>query len=202
VGRAGGSDYARRLLTGPTAAPARSVRSWRDPHCSSAATRLSRLHRISGGDTDGVNGRLAASVREAVTKQFAIIAIGVMFSGGAMVAPVLASTSDAMNLPDYTKHAADCLALLFTDPKAHAEQCGGPNFVVPDPPHGSTGYKNCHIAAIDAFGIEGVQYKLEASPGPTCCNISLAAPTSWEPLGDNSLVWEQPASTEMRVSVC
>jgi len=136
-------------------------------------------------------------------KKLATIATSLLFSVGTMVAPVPASTGDATNLADYTKHAADCLALLFTDPQAHAEQCGGPNFVVPDPPNGSTGFAPCrNIAAIDPLGIDGVQYELEASPGPVCCNISLAAPTSWEPLGSKSLVWGEPASIEVVATPC
>jgi len=127
-------------------------------------------------------------------KKFASIAFGALFSGSAMIAPALATTTDATNTPDYTKHAADCLALLFTNPKAHAEQCGGPNFVVPDPPHGSTGFQSCGVAEIDPFGIDGTQYQLVAQS--YCCGS--LSPDQWQPLGTDMLVWNERA---MRIAV-
>jgi hypothetical protein len=129
--------------------------------------------------------------------------VGLLFGGGAVIAPAMATTGDTTSWEDYSKHAADCLALLFTDPKAHAEHCGGPNFVVPDPPHGSTGFAPaCNVVEIDPFGIDGVQYQLEASPLPYCCNASLMTPAQWGPLGGKSLVWGESASRGVVVAVC
>jgi len=118
------------------------------------------------------------------------VAVALIFSGTALVAPALATTGSAGSTDPsaYSQHAADCLALLFTDPKAHAEQCGGPNFVVPDPPHGTTGYSSCRAAEIDPFGIDGVQYKLVAN---TCCGS--VSPDQWQPLGTDLLVWDEQA---------
>ena len=137
-------------------------------------------------------------------KQLATIASSLLFSGCAMIAPALAATGGTTSVQDYSQHAADCLALLFTDPKAHAEQCGGPNFVVPDPPSGSTGFASCrNVAEIDPFGIDGVQYELVAYPALGCCPIgSLTAPAQWQPLGSKSLVWNEPVSLEVVATNC
>jgi len=119
------------------------------------------------------------------------VAVALIFSGTALVAPALATTSTASSndAGGYGQHAADCLALLFTDPKAHAEQCGGPNFNLPDPPHSSTGFRSCNEAEIDPFGIDGVQYKPVAN---NCCYGSVS-PDQWQPLGTNVLVWGEQA---------
>jgi len=117
-------------------------------------------------------------------KKLAMV-LAVAFTGTAMVAPALATTGSSNDSGGYTQHAADCLALLFTDPKAHAEQCGGPNFNVPDPPHGSTGFKSCGVAEIDPFGIDGVQYKQVAV---SCCYGSVDL-DQWQPLQTDVLVW-------------
>ena len=119
------------------------------------------------------------------------VAVALIFSGTAIVAPALATTSDASsnNSGGYAQHAADCLALLFTDPKAHAEECGGPTFNLPDPPHGSTGFQSCGVAEIDPFGIDGTQYPLVAVS--YCC--SSISPDNWQPLGADMLVWNEPA---------
>jgi hypothetical protein len=132
-------------------------------------------------------------------KKLAAVITSIAFGGAAMIAPALATTSASTDTGDYSKHAADCLALLFTNPKAHAEQCGGPNFVVPEPPHGSTGSTSvCNQAEIDPFGIDGVQYKLVAQSN--CC-IGSVSPDQWQPLGTDRLVWNEEA-TRIAVAAC
>jgi hypothetical protein len=126
-------------------------------------------------------------------REFLAIVTGLALGCSAMVAPTLATTTGGAtnNAGDYSKHAMDCLALLFTDPKAHDEQCGGPNFIVPDPPHGTTGFAPaCNVVEIDPFGIDGVQYRLVAS---TCCGYGSISPSQWQPLGTDILVWGEPA---------
>src|SRR4051794_37596082 len=101
-------------------------------------------------------------------KKLIAIAATVALSAAGQIAPALATTSG--DTSNYGQHALDCLGLLFSDPKAHAEQCGGPNFVLPDPPHGSTGFAACgNVVEIDPFGIDGIQYKLVAYPSPIYC---------------------------------
>lgn len=65
----------------------------------------------------------------------------------ASIVPAAATTETGST--SYSQHQADCLVLLLTDPKAHAEQCGGP-FETAPPPHGTTGSgTGCRFGEID-----------------------------------------------------
>jgi len=57
------------------------------------------------------------------------------------VAPVLADTGTTSTSTDTSvQHTLDCLALLFTDPAKHAQECGGPGFTpAPSPTSGGDG---------------------------------------------------------------
>src|SRR4051812_44634914 len=84
------------------------------------------------------------------------LAAGVLLGLAGLVGPALAITETAT--PSYLQHQADCLALLFTNPKAHQEQCGGP-FTVPPPPNGSTGYRErCQYGEIDTLKAYGTRF--------------------------------------------
>lgn len=80
------------------------------------------------------------------------------------VAPVLAdagSTGTSSNTSGF-QHAADCLALLFTNPKLHAQECGGPTFTPAPAPNAGGDGSTCNVGEIVPFDITGARMKSDA----------------------------------------
>lgn len=97
-------------------------------------------------------------------KRFLAILSSSALAGTMAVAPVLADTGGSTTSNTTTlQHDLDCLALLFTNPAKHAQECGGPNFnPAPPPSSGGFGAACQQITAIDPFDVTGVQYKTDA----------------------------------------
>lgn len=97
------------------------------------------------------------------------------------VAPVLAVSSDTGTTSSNTsslQHDLDCLALLFTNPVKHAQECGGPNFN-PAPPPSSGGFGPvCYTGEITPFDITGEPVKSDAETlvAYNCCYGEITTP--------------------------
>jgi hypothetical protein len=110
--------------------------------------------------------------------RFIALCAAAVMAGASMVAPVLATTETSST--NAVQHQADCLALLFTNPKAHAEQCGGPYTNLPAPVHGTTGFgPGCNVGSINEIGPDG---RIVLVAGSLCCGSccgSEISPNSW-----------------------
>jgi hypothetical protein len=90
--------------------------------------------------------------------------------------------------------------LLFTNPKAHAEQCDGPFTTMPEPVHGTTGFGACgYVTSIDEIGVYG-NVILVATPEIHCGGgcVSLT-PNSWGQLPWE--VWGEPLRDDTQVAI-
>ncbi|HVW69665.1 MAG TPA: hypothetical protein VHB68_11855 [Steroidobacteraceae bacterium] len=108
-------------------------------------------------------------------KNLVALAAGTLMASAMLAVPVYATTDTTTSDTSYGQHAADCLALLFTNPKLHEEECGGPYHDMQAPPSGTTGYgPPCHEAAIDGYDIYGDAVLVAGPSG--CCYGALDAP--------------------------
>lgn len=112
------------------------------------------------------------------------IASGLAAASSMFVTPSMAANDTG----SYTQHQTDCLGLLFSDPKAHAEQCGGP-FTVPQTWTPTSGYGSgggcATVSEIAPIVIDGVtatvrsdEYRVAIT---TCCH-----PVAWKRWTDPS----------------
>ncbi|HVW69666.1 MAG TPA: hypothetical protein VHB68_11860 [Steroidobacteraceae bacterium] len=127
-------------------------------------------------------------------------AASVAFACAMMVAPALADTTPTdpnnPNSPSYLQHAADCLALLFTNPKLHDQECGGPFHDLAQPPSGTTGYGSPCIGQISPQDIED---GVVLVAGGCCASLSAPANDFWAYYG---LVPSVPTITDEGLLAC
>jgi len=95
--------------------------------------------------------------------------------------PALAETGATTNTSTQPS-PADCLVLLFTNPKLHEQECGTSNATPAPPPVSGGDGAGCYVTSIDPFGIDGAQYKSDArtliacAPPDPCFISGMAAP--------------------------
>jgi hypothetical protein len=96
------------------------------------------------------------------------------------IVPVFADTGTTSNTSSF-QHAADCFALLFTDPAKHATECGGPTFTPAAAPNAGGDGNACTTGEIVPFDITGTPMKsdadmLVAQSDPCCPRSELTVP--------------------------
>lgn len=134
-------------------------------------------------------------------KRLIALVTGSLLGCASLLGPAVAATDDTT--PTYTQHQADCLALLFTDPKAHAEQCGGP-FTPAPPPHGSSGSgtPTCQTGDISPLIVPWSRPVLVAGPepcNPNPCFVGLLTPGS---ASMQILDWSDKTSAVRLLAAC
>lgn len=117
-------------------------------------------------------------------KVLAALCAGAFAAGSLLVTPVLAATDTTTTTTNSTsdtiQHEIDCFGLLFSDPAAHAAQCGGP-FNPGSPPHASGGSgPGCTIGEVAPMQIPGLPVVASDADvlvaGNPCCAEFLTTP--------------------------